>query len=99
MKECMKRLEQTVSEQGSQLRASNDQCKTGFAAIRAETQSQFGVMANMFQDSLQKALAGHDTEMSNQFAELKEMLLKKNSTSPLTKRAKPNARDSDDPAL
>ena len=69
MKECMKRLEQTVSEQGSQLRASNDQCKTGFAAIRAETQSQFGVMANMFQDSLQKALAGHDTEVSNQFAE------------------------------
>ena len=99
MKECMLRLEKTVQDQGSQIQSSNDQCQNEFAAIRTETQTQFGHMANMFQDSLQKALVGRDQEMNQQFAEIKAMLASKTSASPQTKRAKGNNRDQDDPAL
>ena len=53
-------------------------------------------MANMFNESLQKALAGHDKEMSNQFAEIKELLAGKKSASPATKRAKQNGRNQED---
>ena len=88
-----------VQDQGSQIQSSNDQCQNEFAAIRTETQTQFGHMANMFQDSLQKALVGRDQEMNQQFAEIKAMLASKTSASPQTKRAKGNNRDQDDPAL
>ena len=99
MKESMMRLEKTVQEQGSQLQASSDLCKNEFASIRTETQTQLGHMANMFQDSLQKAFVGRDQEMNQQFAAIKELLAAKTSASPQTKRAKGINRDQDDPAL
>ena len=99
MKENMQKLEKSIHDHGVQLQANNDQCKHEFATIRAETQSQLGNMANMFHDSLQKALAGHDKQMSSQFDEIKLLLSAKSTSSPVPKRAKQNARDSDDSSL
>ena len=96
MKECMQKLEKSIADHGSHLQSNADQCRNEFAAIRAETQNQMGTMANMFNESLQKALAGHDKEMSNQFAEIKELLAGKKSASPATKRAKQNGRNQED---
>ena len=79
IKETVLKMEKSIRDQGAQLQQCNDHYKTEFATIRAD-------MANMFQDSLQKSLAGHDQEMSSQFAEFKELLAAKTRSSPQPKR-------------
>ena len=71
------RLQQAMTEQQQQTQYNMEMTNAEFRAIRAETHSQFQNMSTMFQDSLQKAIGSHDTQMHAQFEELKELMLNK----------------------
>ena len=60
-----------------------------FQALRAETTNQFQCMAEMFKDSLSNAIQAHDSAMSSQFMELKELIATNQTrASPPPKKAK-----------
>ena len=71
------RLQTAMTEQQQQVQYNMEMTNAEFRAVRAETHSQLQNMSTMFQDSLQKAIGSHDTQMHAQFEELKELMMNK----------------------
>ena len=78
-----------VDSQRLQIDSNMEATAAEFQSLKAETANQFHVMADVFKDSLASAIQVHDTAMSSQFAELKEMIAASHSSaSPPPKKAK-----------
>ena len=92
------RLQNAMAGQQQQAQYNMEMTNAEFRAVRAETHSQFQNMSTMFQDSLQKAIGSHDSQMHAQFEELKELMMKKAPrSSPAQKKHKGPENNNGDP--
>ena len=91
------KLEKTICAQQQQVQHNLEMTNAEFRAIRTETQQHLQTMSVTFQDSLQKTLQKHDQQMYNQFNELKQLMLRKETKlSPPQKKQKGDINPEDD---
>ena len=98
IRESLARMEKSVESQSMQMQSNLEQTNAEFKAIRTETANQFHAMSSMFAESLKTSIASQESQISSQFAELKEMIMMRSSgsgASPPQKKPKKN-RDADD---
>ena len=94
LREDMSKLEKMVDSQRMQIDSNMEATASEFHALRAETTDQFQSMAELFKDSLSSAIQVHDSAMSSQFMELKELIAANQTrASPPPKKAKCNEKD------
>ena len=96
LRENLSKVEKAVENQSLQMQMNMEQTNGEFKALRAETTSQFQAMTNAFAESLKSAITQHDSQMSVQFVELKQLIANRSSNqSPPQKKSKNGQHDSD----
>lgn len=94
LRENLSKVEKAVENQSIQMQVNMEQTNSEFKALRAETTSQFHAMTSSFADSLKSAITQHDSQMSVQFLELKQLIANRSSIqSPPQKKSKKGQHD------
>ena len=102
LKESLAKLERNVEIQNVNIQSNMEQTNAEFRALRTDTANQLHAMTGAFTESLRTTIAAQESQMSSQFAELKDMIMhrvtSKTSSSPPQKKPKNatgNGNDSD----
>jgi len=96
LRESLSKVERAVENQSIQMQVNTEQTNNEFKTLRAEAASQFQAMTNSFAESLKNAITHHDSQMSVQFLELKQLISCRGSgQSPPQKKPK-NGQHNDD---
>ena len=100
LKESIARIERSIDLQNTNIQANLEMTNAEFKSIRSETASQLQALTGAFTESLRSTIASQEDQMSQQFAELKEMIMassvSKSSASPPQKKSKKNGADDND---
>ena len=91
LKESIARIERGIDLQNTNIQSNMELTNAEFKAVRSETASQLQALTGAFTESLKTTIASQESQMSMQFAELKEMILlnkAKSRSSPPQKKPK-----------
>ena len=96
LRDSLSKVERAVENQSIQMQVNTEQTNNEFKTLRAEAASQFQAMTNSFAESLKSAITHHDSQMSVQFLELKQLISCRGSgQSPPQKKSKNGQRNDD----
>jgi hypothetical protein len=97
IKESISKIEKQAETHATRMQANADQTNAEFKSLRSETANQMQAMSTMFAESLKSTLASQESQLSLQFAELKEMIKTRaggaTGSSPPQKKTKTNGQD------
>ena len=99
LKESFGRIERGIDLQNTNIQSNMELTNAEFRAVRTETASQLQALTGVFTESLKTSIASQESQMSLQFAELKEMIMLKNSKSGSSPPQKKPKKGDDDPSL
>ena len=99
LKESIARIERGIDLQNTNIQSNMELTNAEFKAIRSETASQLQALTGAFTESLRTTIASQESQMSMQFAELKEMIMLNNAKSSSSPPQKKSKKGDDDASL
>ena len=98
LRESIARIEHNMEIQNTNMQANMEMTNAEFRTLRSETSNQLQALTGAFAESLKTAIASQESQLSVQFAELKEMIKTRSGgssgVSPPQKKSKKGEEDS-----